>query len=40
MDFVEGESLGRFLASPIEDRTKLIFLDLDVDEAIFDIFYE
>jgi hypothetical protein len=40
MDFVEGQSLGRFLARPTEDKTKLIFLDPNADEIKLDTIYE
>ena len=36
MDFVEGQSLGRFLAQPTEDKAKLIFLDPNIDEVKFE----
>ncbi|KAI1503610.1 kinase-like domain-containing protein [Biscogniauxia marginata] len=40
MDFVEGQNLGRFLAPPTEDKTKLVFLDPNVDDATLDTIYE
>jgi hypothetical protein len=40
MDFVEGQSLGRFLAQPTEDKGKLIFLDANTDEVKLDTIYE
>lgn len=40
MDFVEGQSLGRFLAQPTEDKAKLVFLDQNLDEAKLDTLYE
>lgn len=40
MDFVEGQSLSKFLAQPTEDETELKFLDPNVDDAKLDTIYE
>ena len=40
MDFIPGESLGEFLATPCDDKTEPPVLDPDVDEGKLDIIYD
>lgn len=40
MDFVEGQNLGCFLAPPTKDKTKLVYLDPNVDEVKLNAIYE
>lgn len=40
MDLMEGQSLGRFLAEPTEDDSKLVFLDPNIDDAKLDTIYD
>lgn len=40
MDWMDGQNLGRFLAPPTADKTKLIYLDENLDEAMLDTIYE
>ena len=39
MDFIPGENLGEFLATPCDDKTEPLVLDPDVDEGKLDIIY-
>ena len=40
MEYIEGESLGRFLAQPTEEAGDLIFLDPNINEETLNIIYE
>ncbi|KAF4339182.1 kinase-like domain protein [Fusarium beomiforme] len=40
MDFVKGENLGRFLAEPTDDKSKLVFLNPQISEKTLDNIYE